>query len=346
MIRGLWDTFNEYCEPGSWVRTLTTTFVATSGLLFTVKTYLSRRRAICTNSILLTGKTCVVTGANVGIGKAVAEEFAKRGARVLIACRDVNRGNACAADIRRKVKDADVEVYHLDLSSFASVRSCAEAIEVKESRLDVLVNNAGLMACPFQLSKDGIEMQFAVNHLGHFLFTNLLLNKMKSTSQQHKDDAGGGDARIIVVSSALYKNATIDFENYNSEQLYKPTQAYGRSKLANLLFTRELSRRLPDGVTVNSMHPGVVWTSLGRYRLKNFIMRWLWAIPGYFLLRSAEEGAQTIVHMATDPHLRGVSGKYFGDCKVESVRPNAQDGNVASMLWEMSEKLTGFRFAT
>jgi len=345
MIRGLLDTWNEYCEPGSWFRTLTTTLVATSGLLFTVKTYLSRRRAVCTNNILLTGKTCVVTGANTGIGKAVAKEFVKRGARVLLACRDVNKGNECAADIRTKVKDADVDVYQLDLSSFASVRSCAESIEGKESRVDVLVNNAGLMACPFQLSEDGIEMQFAVNHLGHFLFTNLLLNKMKNTSHQHKDNGGGGDARIIVVSSSLYKNASIDFENYNSEQFYKPNQAYGRSKLANLLFTGELSRRLPEGVTVNSMHPGVVWTSLGRYRLKNFILRLLFAIPGYFLLRSAEEGAQTIVYMATDAHLRGVSGKYFGDCKVESVRANAQDGNVAMMLWEMSEKLTGFRFA-
>jgi len=336
MLSALIDTFNDYVAPGSWLRTVANTVGATTGLLFSLRFYLRGRRAYCTNEILLTGKVCVVTGGNTGLGKAVALEFARRNARVIIACRDNEKANAAADDIRRKVKNADVDVYHLDLASFASVRSCADAIKEKEEGIDILVNNAGLMSCPFMLSRDGIEMQFAVNHLGHFLFTNLLLDKMKEREE----------ARIIIVSSALYKKASIDFVNYNDEKFYEPGPAYGRSKLANLLFTRELSRRLPEGITVNSMHPGVVWTELGRYRLQNFFGKLLFSIPAYFLLRTPYEGAQTIIHMATDPGLRTVSGKYFGDCAVESVRANAEDDHVSEKLWEFSEKLTGYQSNT
>jgi len=192
------------------------------------------------------------------------------------------------------------------------------------------------MSCPFQKSSDGIEMQFAVNHLGHFLFTNLLLERMM----------GKTDSRIIMVSSSLYKYATIDFINFNTEKYYDPSQAYGRSKLANILFSKELSKRLPDGITVNSMHPGIVWTELGRYRIPNCIAKVLFSIPAYFLLRTPEQGAQTIIHMATDPEIRlkNVSGKYFGNCKVENVNPNADDDHMSEKLWEISENLTNFKW--
>jgi len=338
MIGDLIDTFNHYVEPGSWLRTITTGVGATTSLLFSFKFYLNTKRVKCSNNVRLDGKICVITGSNTGIGKAVALEFARRGARVVLACRDAEKARLAAEEIRRKIKDADVDVYQLDLASLASVRSCADAIRTKEPGVDVLVNNAGIMSCPFQRSKEGIEMQFAVNHLGHFLFTNLLLDSMK----------GRGDARVITVSSSLYKRAHIDFINYNHQDHYQPGPAYGRSKLANLLFTRELARRLQpsEGITVNSMHPGVVWTELGRYRLKNFFLKLLFMIPAYFLLRSPAQGAETIVHMATEPELCGVSGKYFGDCAIESVQENAEDDGAAEKLWELSEILTGFRWSS
>ena len=171
--------FNDVFDPSSWVRTVAITVGVSSGILFSFKYILSLRRAVCDNNISLSGKTCIVTGANTGIGKAVAFEFAKRNARVILACRDAQKANAAAAEIRRKLKHSNVDVYILDLASFASIKHCAEEIIKKEDSIDILVNNAGLMSCPFQRSNDGIEMQFAVNHAGHFLFTNLLLDQMK-----------------------------------------------------------------------------------------------------------------------------------------------------------------------
>lgn len=330
MSNFLTSYFNDVFQPNSWLRTVTVSFGASAGILFTLKYVLSFRRPRCKNLLSLTGKTCIITGANSGIGKAVAFEFARRNARVILACRDAQKANITAVEIRKKVKNANVEVYLLDLASFESIRHCADAIKEKEDGIDILVNNAGLMSCPFQKSVDGIEMQFAVNHLGHFLLTNLLLDKIKEKV----------DARIIVVASSLYKYATVDLVNFNNETYYNPTQAYGRSKLANILFTQALSKRLPDSITVNSMHPGVVWTELGRYRIPNYIVKLLFTIPAYFLMRSPDQGAQTIIHMATEPSLKGVTGKYFGDCSIESLNSHAEDQHMSEKLWEMSEHLT------
>jgi len=330
---------NELFPPNSWLRTVSVPIGIGTGILFSLKYALSFRRPHCKNNVSLLGKTCVVTGANTGIGKAVAFEFAKRQARVILACRDTQKGNAAADEIRRKVKSANVEVYKLDLALFDSIRDCAQAIEKKEQKIDILVNNAGIMACPYQQSKDGLEMQFAVNHLGHFLFTNLLFNAMST----------GDDSRIIVVASSLYKKGSIDIVNFNDEKLYNSFKAYGRSKLANILFSRELNRRMPTGgsVVINSMHPGVVHTELVRhnylYKL-SYLTRMLIVTLQYFLLRTPDEGAQTIIYMATEPALKGVSGKYFGDCKLEGLAKIAENDQMGEKLWEMSEKLTGFKW--
>ena len=238
MIDSVLNHINEKVLPPqeSWWRTCVIVLGVGSGALFSLKLYLSSRRGYCINSTLLTGKTCIVTGANTGIGKAVALEFAKRQAHVILACRDLEKGRQASLDIKKYIHHADIIVYKLDLASQDSIRNFVEDVKVKEGPIDVLVNNAGLMGCPYSLSKDGIEMQFAVNHLGHFLLTTLLLEKMKKE-----------DSRIIVVGSSLYKHATLDLINYNQREGYLPQLAYAHSKLANLLFVHELKKRLPEG---------------------------------------------------------------------------------------------------
>lgn len=315
-----------------WYKTYLITAGVGTATLFLLKYYLSSQRAWCKNNVSLEGKTCIVTGGNTGIGKAVALEFAQRKGRVILACRDIQKANSAALDIRKELKfDADVGVCQLDLSSFASIRNFVACIKQNEENIHILVNNAGLMSCPYTKSVDGFEMQFAVNHLGHFLLTNLLLDTMKN-----KDDA-----RIIVVSSSLYKKVNLDLTNYNNQQGYMPFEAYARSKLANILFAHELSKRLPAGITVNSMHPGIVWTELARHKLTNIALKVLYNISAYFLLRKPQEAAQTILYMATEPSLKDSSGKYFGDCRLEELKDTAKDDKMSKKLWEISEKLTG-----
>ncbi|XP_065662218.1 retinol dehydrogenase 14 isoform X6 [Hydra vulgaris] len=225
-----------------WFRNCLITLGVGTSVLFCCRFYLAFRRAKCNNKVLLSGKTCIITGANTGIGKAVALEFARRKAKVILACRDVQKGNDAAIDIRRSIKDANVNVYQLDLASFTSIRNFVQLYKENENTLDILVNNAGLMYAPFTKSEDGIELHFAVNHLGHFLLTNLLLDYMNNHS------------RIIVVSSALYKKAQLDLINFNEEEIYDAFQAYGKSKLANILFVNELQHYLPPRDPLNNVY--------------------------------------------------------------------------------------------
>ncbi|XP_002161411.1 retinol dehydrogenase 14 [Hydra vulgaris] len=317
-----------------WFRNCLITLGVGTSVLFCCRFYLAFRRAKCNNKVLLSGKTCIITGANTGIGKAVALEFARRKAKVILACRDVQKGNDAAIDIRRSIKDANVNVYQLDLASFTSIRKFVQLYKENENALDILVNNAGLMYAPFTKSEDGIELHFAVNHLGHFLLTNLLLDYMNNHS------------RIIVVSSALYKKAQLDLINFNEEEIYDAFQAYGKSKLANILFVNELQHYLPPhlDITANSMHPGVVWTELARYKLSNFVTKLLYNFFGFFFLRTPDQGAQTIIYMATDPSLKSITNQYFGDCQIEELLPHARCEKRSSKLWEVSEELTASNF--
>ena len=201
----------------------------------------------------------------------------------------------------------------------------------EEPRLDVLINNAGVFQCPYMKTEDGFEMQFGVNHLGHFLLTNLLLGLLKSSAP----------SRIVVVSSKLYKYGDINFEDLNSEQSYNKSFCYSRSKLANILFTRELARRLEGtSVTVNVLHPGVVRTNLGRHIHIPLLVRPLFNLVSWAFFKTPEEGAQTAVYLASSPEVEGVSGRYFGDCK-EELLPKAMDESVARKLWDISEVMVG-----
>ena len=222
--------------------------------------FLIRRWAaggVCRSQARLDGKTVIITGANTGIGLETAVDLAKRNARVILACRSLERGETAAVEVRKRSGNDNVVFVQLDLASLDSVRRFAAKILEEEPRIDILINNAGIMALPERtLSQDGFEMQFAVNHLGHFLLTNLLLDRIKEAPS----------ARIINVSSKGHIRGNLDFDNLNSEKSYVPWVTYGTSKLANILFTRSLAKRLEGtGVTANSLHPGAIMTELGRH---------------------------------------------------------------------------------
>ncbi|XP_068420335.1 retinol dehydrogenase 14 isoform X2 [Eschrichtius robustus] len=294
------------------------------------------------DSGLMHGKTVLITGANSGLGRATAAELLRLGARVIMGCRDRTRAEEAAGQLRSEICQAggpelgpdsggagELVVKELDLASLRSVRSfCQE----EEPRLDVLINNAGIFQCPYMKTEDGFEMQFGVNHLGHFLLTSLLLGLLKSSAP----------SRIVVVSSKLYKYGDINFEDLNSEQNYNKSFCYSRSKLANILFTRELARRLEGtNVTVNVLHPGVVRTNLGRHIHIPLLVKPLFNLVSWAFFKTPLEGAQTSIYLASSPEVEGVSGKYFGDCKEEELLPKAMDESVAGKLWDVSEVMVG-----
>lgn len=248
-----------------------------------------------------------------------------------MACRDKSRGERALLDVVEKTGSKQVVLKILDLASLESIRKFADDINKSEPRLNILLNNAGVMMCPYMKTTDGFEMQFGTNHLGHFLLTNLLLDKIKKSAP----------ARIINVSSLAHTfTDKINFDDINSEKSYGRIPAYAQSKLANVLFSRELSKRLKGtGVTVNTVHPGSVITELAKY------------IPGYSILwplliftsKTPKEGAQTSIFCAVDESLNNVTGKYFSDCAVKEESKAAQDDEAAKRLWEVSAQLVGLK---
>ncbi|XP_070403242.1 retinol dehydrogenase 14 [Nothobranchius furzeri] len=282
----------------------------------------------------MNGRTVIVTGANSGIGKATVAGIVKLRGRVVMACRDLDRAKEAARDIQRET-GADgslLAVRQLDLGSLQSVSRFCEDFLKEEPRLDVLINNAGVYQCPYTRTEDGFEMQFGVNHLGHFLLTHLLLDLLKRSTP----------SRIVVVSSKLYKHGDINFEDLNSEQSYDKAFAYSRSKLANLLFTSELARRLEgSGVTVNALTPGVVRTNLGRHVQIPALAKPLFNLLSWGLFKSPEEGAETSVYLASSPDVDGVQGRCFADCRPQVLLDKATDPDLASKLWDISEVMVG-----
>ena len=275
------------------------------------------------------GKVCMVTGATRGIGFETALGMAELGAEVILVGHNQERGEKAREKINRYAgRDATV-FFRADLSSMEAIDRLAQEVKARYDRLDVLVNNAGAMFMQRKESADGYEMTFALNHLNYFRTTLLLLDLLR------KSDA----ARIVVVSSNSHRNARLNFDDLQLENGYGPLDAYGKSKLANLLFTYELDRRLSgSGITVNALHPGFVGTNFG---MQTWYMRpFMWGMHLLFG-RSPEEGAETPIYLAASPEVEGVSGRYFIDKKqVESseVSYNRQD---AERLWEISKKLCG-----
>lgn len=274
------------------------------------------------------GKVCMVTGAASGIGAVTAQALAQRGATVILVDRDAGKGGLTVEQIKQQTGNSAVELMVADLSSQKAIRQLVQQFTSRYRRLDVLVNNAGALFGERQESVDGIEMTFALNYLGYFLLTNLLLDTLKASAP----------ARIINTSSRSHARARINFDDLESRTNYKGLSAYAHSKLAIVLFTYELARRLKgSGVTVNALHPGIVATNFAMQGggIVGLIVR---LFRPFFV--SPEQGAQTGIYLATSPEVEGVTGKYFVKCKAVPSSPASYDMTVASRLWEVSEKYT------
>ena len=282
----------------------------------------------------MTGKTVLITGATSGIGKATAMGLANMGARVVMVGRDRGRGEAAVADIKENSGNASVDLMLADVSSQKEIRRLADEFGEAYPRLDVLINNAGVFRSERITTADGIEATFAVNHLAYFLLTNLLLERLKASAP----------SRIVNVASADHSNGAIDFDDLQAEKGYTGAKAYSQSKLANVLFTYELARRLQGtGVTANCLHPGVVGTNLGSgvSGAFGFVVRALRP-----LMKSPEKGAETSIYLASSPEVEGVSGGYFVKKAEARSSKASHDERLATRLWEASAELTNLPVQT
>ena len=281
----------------------------------------------------LSGQTVLITGGNSGIGKATAALLAGAGADVTITSRDVNRGERAADDIRAEAGGhGEVSVGDLDLARLASVRSFAEEFLADHDRLDVLVLNAGLTSARRQVTEDGFELLFQVNHLGHFLLTQLLLDRLKASAP----------SRVVVVASVAHKHGgPLDFDDLQSERNYSGMGTYGRTKLANVLFTRELARRLDGtGVIVNALHPGTVRTGWGGDGDAGFLLTWGLRTARWVFL-SPRQAAMRVAHLAVGPSVEGKTGGYYVRNRLVDPAPAGRDDEAARRLWQVSEELLG-----
>ncbi|XP_042457788.1 short-chain dehydrogenase TIC 32, chloroplastic-like [Zingiber officinale] len=284
--------------------------------------------------------TAIVTEASSGIGRETARVLALRGAKVIIPSRTLDSGLKVQQRLLEENPNAKLHVMEMDLSSLDSVDSFARSFTSSHEHLNILINNAGIFGCPFQLSKDGIELQFATNHLGHFLLTKLLLNKMKATAKQT-----GIQGRIINVASNTHHRSDASFfdvDTINDKSKYNRLVAYGHSKLANILHANALSKYLKEegsNLTANSLHPGIVPTNIVRYINLNTTLLKILAFVAQPILKSIPEGASTICYLALHPKVKGVTGKYFINCKEAIPSKQARDEDLAIKLWEFSEEL-------
>ncbi|KAJ8309426.1 hypothetical protein KUTeg_014300 [Tegillarca granosa] len=297
----------------SWFGTLLVAGGISVVILF-MRRYFRRKKRLFISSRLMTGKTVIVTGANCGIGKATAQELARRGAKVIMACRDVDKANQAVKDIRKVTTEGILEVKKVDLLSQDSVRKFCEEIVAEEKAIHVLINNAAIMR-PFMLTEDGHEVHMVVNHFSNFLLTN----------------------KIVFVSSSLHKYAKLNLENLKE----KSSKPYANSKLANIYFAKELTERLRGtNVGVHTLHPGMVNTDLPRYLFPKIILLLLAPFMRMFL-QSPLEGCQTVLYCAVSEELDGVSGKYYGYCKEEPWHEVTLNEDLGTKLWQISEEVTG-----
>ncbi|XP_063586758.1 retinol dehydrogenase 13-like [Penaeus indicus] len=298
-------------------------------LIVMVRVWYRLQSGRCTSQKTLDGKTVIITGASAGIGKATAFDLARRKARVILACRNLEKAQKVADEIIRDTGNTSVLVHKLDTSDLSSVRSFAREIIKTENSLHILINNAGMAGhYKREHTADGLELTMATNHFGHFLLTNLLLNLLKKSAP----------SRIVNVSSKMHEFCSkLDPEDLNFEKCsYSTFTSYNQSKLCNILFTLELAERLHgSGVTTNSLHPGAVDTEI-TYKMGGFAgysQAFLFKLMG----KDCELGAQTIIHLAVAEEVEGITGKYFVDCKETESSKLAQHRGIAKKLWLASE---------
>jgi NAD(P)-dependent dehydrogenase (short-subunit alcohol dehydrogenase family) len=289
------------------------------------------------------GRVFIVTGANTGLGYETTLMLAKKGAKVVMACRNLSKANEAKANIVKEVPNATLEVLKIDLSSLNSVRNFAKAFQAKFDRLDVLVNNAGVMMPPYTKTEDGFELQLGANFLGHFLLTGLLLETILKTP----------NSRVVTLSSLVHKNGKINFDDLQSEKKYNASEAYAQSKLACLMFTRELQRRLEKAghqqTISTASHPGIATTELSRHMPK-LVYNLLKYTIAPFLTHSPNEGAKPTMLAAIGEAKRG---EYFGPTGFNEFKGKpgkakstalSNDEAIAKRLWEVSEKLVGLNY--
>ena len=279
------------------------------------------------------GKTVVITGATSGIGEVAALELAGKGARIVFTARDRNRGEATLAKLDAKAPGLSHKVHYADLSLVAEMKRVAAQIAASEPRIDVLVNNAGAAFAQRQVTAEGFELTFALNHLSYFVITAGLRERL----------LGSTPARIVSTSSTAHSGMKIDLGDLQTKNGYSSLKAYGRSKLENILFTRELARRLRGtGLTANCLHPGVVATRFG-HESGGIIQPVIKALQIFGI--SPEKGAETIVYLASSPDVANVTGEYFVKNKIAKTSAAAQDMGVAAALWAETVELTGVDWA-
>jgi retinol dehydrogenase-14 len=275
----------------------------------------------------------IVTGANSGIGKVTARELARRGDTVVMICRSSQRGEQARQELITATGNERIDLIQADFASLDHVRRAATTFKQRYQRLDVLVNNAGLLINKRMLSADGYEATFAINHLAPFLLTHLLLDTIKASAP----------ARIINLSSGAHFAANLRLNDLQAERGYNAFIAYSNSKLCNVLFSYELARRLAGtGVTVNAVHPGGVATNFARGNESGGLLNMLFGLARPFL-RTPEQGAETSIYLATSPEVEGVTGKYFADSRPQTSSGVSRDSDIQRRLWAISEELTGIR---
>ncbi|MDQ0207822.1 SDR family oxidoreductase [Alkalicoccobacillus murimartini] len=277
-------------------------------------------------------KVAIVTGANSGMGLATSVDIANTGVHVIMLCRNEQRGKEAVEKAEKQLTNGSVELQLCDLASLEDIRSYAEGFNHSQQQLDIIVANAGVVATKRQETKDGYESMLGVNHLGHFLLINLLLERLIHSS----------DGRIVIVSSGAHKWGKLDFNNLQLTSGYNVMKGYGQSKLANVLFARKLAKQLKGtNVSVNSLHPGAVATNLGVDRDTGFGKAIHRVLKPFFL--TPEQGSRTAVYLATNPNLKGKSGEYYIKEKPAAISKRAADDALAEKLWNWSREETGIK---
>ena len=277
----------------------------------------------------LENKVCLITGATNGIGEEAAKELNKMGAEIVFVARNEGKGEQLKAELKEATGKESTMIL-ANLSSQAEVKSAAEKFLSMEKPLDILLNNAGIMNRERNITEDGLEEVFSVNHLAYFTFTLMLIDKLKSTE----------GSRVVNVASGAHQFVKeMNFGDLQSEKVFKPMQVYGQSKLANILFTKSLANKLADhGVTVNCLHPGFVSTGIGSNNKGIWNILMSLARP---FARKTDKGAETSVYLCSSPEVKDISGEYFVDCKIEKVSDAAKSSDQADKLWKISSELTG-----